>query len=111
MNISIRNKFLGICQIINKMELFGKIVNGYKSFLCILLKSISRDKSKSICLKRVQLFNKRTAQKMKFSVKDFFSKCDQFPADLVTFTEKIFNGKLHFLCGDVFTACHNPHHR
>ena len=27
-----------------------------------------------------------TAQKMKFSIKDFFSKCDQ-----------IFNGKLHFL--------------
>ena len=28
-----------------------------------------------------------TAQKMKFSNKDFFSKCDQ-----------IFNGKLHFMC-------------
>ena len=31
-----------------------------------------------------------TAQKMKFYIKDFFSKCDQipdFPADLVTFTE------------------------
>ena len=45
---------------------------------------------------------------MKFSIKGFFSKCDkirgfchilsQFPADLVTFTEEIFNGKLHFLC-------------
>ena len=39
---------------------------------------------------------------MKFSTKDFFSKCDQirspFPADLVTFTEEILNGKLHFLC-------------
>ena len=32
------------------------------------------------------------AQKMKFSIKDFFSKCD---SDLVTFTEKIFNVKLH----------------
>ena len=32
-----------------------------------------------------------TAQKMKFSIKDFFSKCDinsKFPADLVTFTEE-----------------------
>ena len=38
---------------------------------------------------------------MKFSVKDFFSKCDQFPADLVTFTAEILNGKLHFL----FSAC------
>ena len=41
-----------------------------------------------------------TAQKMKFSIQDFFSKCDQIrrPADLVTFTEEILNGKLHFLC-------------
>ena len=45
-----------------------------------------------------------TAQKMKFSIKDFFSKCDQnlvtFTEDLVTFTEEILNGKLHFLCSD-----------
>ena len=66
-----------------------------------------------------------TAHKMKFSIKDFFSKRDQirsflriwlhllnksliknvifcavFPADLVTFTEEIPNGKLHFLCSD-----------
>ena len=35
------------------------------------------------------------------SIEDFFSKSDQirsFFADLVTFTEKILNGKLHFLC-------------
>ena len=32
-----------------------------------------------------------TAQKMKFSIKDFLSKCD-------TFTEEILHGKLHFLC-------------
>ena len=51
-----------------------------------------------------------TAQKMKFSIKDFSSKYDQirgkleacdlirqFPADLVTFTGEILNGKLHFL--------------
>ena len=24
----------------------------------------------------------------------------QFPIDLATFTEEIFNGKLHFLCSD-----------
>ena len=44
-----------------------------------------------------------TAQKVKFPVKDFFSKCDQirsFPRILVTFTEEILNGKLHFLCSD-----------
>ena len=39
----------------------------------------------------------RTAQKMKFSIKDFFSKCfPQETADLVTFTEEILNGKLYF---------------
>ena len=40
-----------------------------------------------------------TAQKMEFSIKGFFSKCDQigsFP-DLVTFTEEILNWKLQFL--------------
>ena len=31
------------------------------------------------------------AQKMKFSIKDFFSKCEEI-------TEEILNGKLHFLC-------------
>ena len=35
---------------------------------------------------------------MKFSIKDFFSKCEQFPVDLVTFTKEILNGKLHFFC-------------
>ena len=25
---------------------------------------------------------------------------NRFPADLVTFTEEIFNGKLHFLCSE-----------
>ena len=39
-------------------------------------------------------------QKMKFSIKDFFSKCDQ----IRTFTEEILNGKLHFLCS-VINAC------
>ena len=42
-----------------------------------------------------------TLQKMKFSIKDFFSKCDQirrFPADLVTFNEETLHGKPHFLC-------------
>ena len=38
---------------------------------------------------------------MEFSTKDFFSKCDQFPAVLVKFTEEILNGKLHFCA--VFT--------
>ena len=32
-----------------------------------------------------------TAQKMKFSIKDFFSKFLQFPVDVVTFAAKILN--------------------
>ena len=41
-------------------------------------------------------------------MKDFFSKCDEIRRtwsyllkDLVTFTEEILNGKLHFLCSEV----------
>ena len=44
-----------------------------------------------------------TAQKMNFSIKGFFSKFGPNPqetAELVTFTEEIFNAKVHFLCGD-----------
>ena len=42
-----------------------------------------------------------------FSIKNFFSNCDQIrsPADLVTFTEENLNGKLHFLCS-VLPAVH-----
>ena len=44
-----------------------------------------------------------TAQKTKFPIKDFFSKCDQirsFTVDFVSFTEEILNVQLHFLCSD-----------
>ena len=45
----------------------------------------------------VVLMSVFTAQKMKFSIKDFFSKCDQnFPVDLVILTEEILNRKLNF---------------
>ena len=42
----------------------------------------------------------RAWQKMKFSIKDFFSKSDEIreqTVNLVTFTEEILNGKLHFI--------------
>ena len=29
----------------------------------------------------------------------------QFPADLVPFTEEILNGKLHFLCSELYLVC------
>ena len=37
-------------------------------------------------------------KKMKFSIKDFFSK--QFSADLIKFSEETLNGKLHFFWSD-----------
>ena len=42
-----------------------------------------------------------TAQKMKFSIKDIFSKCEISSVNLFRFTEEILNGKLHFLCSVV----------
>ena len=38
---------------------------------------------------------KNTAQEMKFSIKDFLSKCDQIRSG------EILNGKLHFLCSEI----------
>ena len=46
-----------------------------------------------------QLWIATTAQKMKFSVKDFLSKMLanlQFPVDFATFPREILNGKLYF---------------
>ena len=45
--------------------------------------------------------NTFTAQEIKFSIKAFFSKCDQSVGNcgfVVTCTEEILNGKLNFLC-------------
>ena len=52
----------------------------------------------NICSRK--LWRWYAAQKMKFSIKDFFGKCDTVSCGLVTFTEGIFNRKLHFLCSD-----------
>ena len=50
-----------------------------------------------------QKTTKDTAQKMKFPIKDscVSNISIKFPADLVTFTEEILNGKLHFLCSEI----------
>ena len=45
---------------------------------------------------RMILHSSNTAQKMKFSTEDLFCKLQE-TADLVTFSEEILNGKLHFL--------------
>ena len=49
-----------------------------------------------------------TAQKMEFSIKDFFSKYDQICKKLRiwSFTEEILNEKLRF-----FVRCHTEHYR
>ena len=41
---------------------------------------------------QAKILNVNTVQKMKFSIKDFFSECDQIG------TEEILSGKRHFLC-------------
>ena len=51
-------------------------------------------------LKMAYFFRKiqtSTAQKMKFSIKDFFNKYGFGPADLVTCTDEIFNANFIFL--------------
>ena len=43
-----------------------------------------------------------TAQKMKFSMKDFFSKCDRIRRNMrKKSTEEIVNGKFNVLCSDI----------
>ena len=44
-----------------------------------------------------------TAQKMKFSIKDFY-------CGLVTFTEEILNGKFHFLCREKYFPWRGQHY-
>ena len=44
------------------------------------------------------LMDVHTAQKVKFSIKDFVISKSVVSCDLVTFTDEIPNGKLHFLC-------------
>ena len=49
-----------------------------------------------------------TVQKMKFSIKDFFSKCDQIHWKLlVTFKEEVLNGKLHLFVQLVYKKIDN----
>ena len=38
---------------------------------------------------------------MKYSIKDFFSKCDQIRSFLITFTEEILNGKFFVQCSSL----------
>ena len=62
-------------------------------FLKFLLFCDIPECKKMCCVKSnlMELFKETyTAQKMEFSIKDFFS-------NLVTFTEEILNGKLHFV--------------
>ena len=62
---------------------------GKSQFLWHNLNQFSLDRS----VRRYHSF-RYTTQKIKFSIKHFFS------ADLVTFTEQLLDGKLYFLCND-----------
>ena len=63
-----------------------------------------------IIKEKTQMQSQKHCTKIKSYIKDLFSICDQipsypqFPADLVTFTEEIFNGKLNFLCSEIFVT-------
>ena len=58
------------------------------------------ERKSSKCLKSIKIplmiigYINSTAQKKKFSIKDFISKCNQ----ICNLTEEILHGKLHFLC-------------
>ena len=73
----------------------GEILNEKLQFLC-------SDFSRSVITSTdLDIHENYTAENMKFSIKDFVSKMWPKPqeiADLVTFTEEMLNGKLHFLC-------------
>ena len=75
------------------------------------LLSIYLAEERSNLITKLKLINSEgpirvTAQRMKFSIKDFFSKCDQirnFFTNLVTFPKDILMGKLHFFVQMVLT--------
>ena len=80
----------------SKNEIPGSVTNVKFCILvyCFLISYFGCPKSNFGQLTR------NTAQKMKFSIKDFFSilwPSPQLSANLVKFTEEIPNGKLHFL--------------
>ena len=58
------------------------------------------EKFKSVIKKTLTLLHK----KMKISIKDFVSKCDQETANSVIFTDDILNEKPHFFCAVSFNA-------
>ena len=64
-----------------------------KSFKLLTWEFVTID-TEFTCSSRLE---NNTTQKMKFSIKDFFSKC----ADLVKFSEEKLNEKLHFLCSEL----------
>ena len=63
--------------------MFNKMINPYAS----KLKMMHRDKRFS------QITKNTVAKKIKFSIKDFFSKCEKY--------EDILGEKLHFLCTEI----------
>ena len=80
----------------NLEKLISNISSGHSDFVLL----IGDFNAKSRNWSNHDITTTNPAQKMKFSIKDFFSKCDQIRRDLVTFTEEILNGKLYFLCSE-----------
>ena len=62
-----------------------------------------------IHIKELFEFDTYIAEKMKFSTKDFLVNVTEaaVSTDLITFTEKFHNGRLHFLCSASMKATKN----
>ena len=81
-----------------RQQIADELLSVFDQFVGLALKVLTMKRNKFKKYPHHTYF-KNTAQKMKFFITDFFSKYDQIrrKPDLVTFTEEIHNGKLHFL--------------
>ena len=95
------NVHLVLCNFIKRAaSLFHSKSRGYSRHLCLPLFLRRRWVLSLLFASLSDTQNAPTAQKMKFSIRDFSSKCDQIHRTLRIWSHllKILNGKLHFLC-------------
>ena len=85
--------------------LFDKVTEQYAFHYLMKSVTIPGNQSSIEILQSFDTWCYQHCTKMKFSIKDFFIKCDQICRNCgfcITFTEEILNGKLHFLCNAKF---------
>ena len=101
----LNNRYLFLCNEAHACKVSGVFQNYYFQASAADKKNVSLTHFIPL-VSSIQITD-NTAQKIKFSIKYFFNKCDQIRReDLITFTEEILNGKLHFLRSvkKIFTA-------